>query len=159
MSILKALGASFILALTTPVGMAQSSPNPTADSIRYFLVNAVERPAIVNPNGCREPKMIGIGLQSQSANVYCPGKATVITTFEIEGTYAVMFKTDSTTFWVVSDLKDVQLKKGETVERGAFIGEAAWNEDTQNYECDLLLNLKKTNANREKMEEYLNRMK
>lgn len=164
--IIKTIGGALLLILLTQIAMAQAEKMP-ADSIRYFLVNATVKKLEKQPflggmhSGYKDTRPpFALDLQSKEARVYSPGDAKVISVFDIDGTYAVMLQVDTATHFVVSDVKSTGLKKDDRVKRGTLIGEAPWNEETEKFECTLLLVKKgKNRTTRELLEKNLDNMK
>ncbi len=110
-------------------------------------------------NARRDPKSFGINCNLNMQPCTVSAKATVLSTFDIDGAYAVLLRFDKKAFITLSDLKGTQLKKGDIVERGTILGEAGWNETTKQYECGLILSRQKKATDREILEQFLNRMK
>lgn len=168
MKSIKTIIGALLLILTAQVAMAQKKADKLpADSIRYFLLNASIKPPPKPVNisslhsGYRDTSApFCLDLQSTEARVYSPGNAKVFSVFEIEGNYAIMLQIDSASWIIVSDVTSTGLKKDEWVKRGTYIGEAPWNEDTNKFECSILL-LKKGKGwkTREMLDKCLDDMK
>lgn len=160
---IKSLPGALLLLLLSQIAMAQAEKMP-ADSIRYFLKGAVLPPPLpdsLSMFGCRDIHSWSTTVSNaKSGKVYSPVAVKVLEVFEFEGTYSVMIDPKGKFLLMTSNLESTDLKKGDILEKGAFIGEAALSEDGI-YELDLLIRGRDNKAivDRKMVEKYFHKLR